>query len=59
MKSYVGIVKAKSVYQAIVEKYESKADCVILGCTEITMLIGRKTSICQYLIRQLFTQRFA
>ena len=40
----MGVVKedSKVIYQAIVKKYESAADCVILGCTEITMLIGQE-----------------
>jgi aspartate racemase len=39
----MGVVKreSKKVYQDIVTKYETAADCVIFGCTEITMLIGQ------------------
>ena len=39
----MGIVQedSKAIYQDIVSKYENEADCVILGCTEITMLIGQ------------------
>ena len=32
---------SKAAYQEIVAKYEDDADCVILGCTEITILIGQ------------------
>ncbi len=39
----LGIIspKSKSIYQDIIARYEDNADCVILGCTEITMLIGQ------------------
>ena len=31
---------SKDAYIKIMEKYQADADCVILGCTEITMLVG-------------------
>ena len=39
----MGVVNpdSKQHYQNIIMAYEDKADCVILGCTEITMLIGK------------------
>ena len=39
----MGVVseRSKAMYQDIVATYEHDADCVILGCTEITMLIGQ------------------
>ena len=39
----MGVIKpqSKQLYQGIIEKYDAEADCVILGCTEITTLIGK------------------
>jgi aspartate racemase len=38
----LGVVNpaSKAIYQRIIRAYEKDVDCVILGCTEITMLIG-------------------
>lgn len=39
----LGVVNeaSKAIYRDIITRYHDEVDCVILGCTEITMLIGQ------------------
>lgn len=50
--------KSRKIFQKIIEKMQKKgAEGVILGCTEIGLLIHQQMFLSRYLIQQLFMQK--